>query len=145
MGAPVLMTFSLDNVEVSWLAMAAGFVASMAIGFALFARPVLGDSWMRLVKLDPNAVDKKAAMRAVGISALLSIVLNLGFAVLVDVTAAEGAGEGIMLGLVTWLLFIVPVVLTHVLYEGKPIMVGGIYALHHFLEFAALGALHTSL
>lgn len=139
------MTFSLDNVQVSWLAVAAGLVASMAIGFALFARPVLGETWMRLVKLDPASIDKRAATRAVAFSAVLAVVLNLGFAVLSDVVEADGAGEGLMLGLVVWLLFVVPVVVTHVLYEGKPLVVGGIYALHHFLEFAVLGAIHTSL
>ncbi len=49
------------EVWINWVAIALATIASMAVGFVWYAKPVFGKDWMKLVKLDEKKQQAGAA------------------------------------------------------------------------------------
>lgn len=135
----------LAPISVNWLAVAIAFVVSMAWGFLVYARPVLGNWWMDQVGLTPDAIKKEDAMRAVMISALVGLLMAVAYAIVFDWTGASGLVEGATVGFVLGLAFGVPIGMVHPVFEGRPVPVGLLYGAHHLVEFVVIGAIYGAL
>lgn len=61
------------EVQISWLAVVLATVSSMIVGAIWYAKPVFGEKWQKLVKLDDKKMQKGAA-KAMGITVLVSLV-----------------------------------------------------------------------
>lgn len=131
----------LAPLTINWLAVALAFVASMAIGGALYARPLMGGWWMKQVGLEPAGVKKEEAMRALAVSAVLGLILAIFYAVLFDWTLAESPIEGAIVGLIAGLAFGIPIGMVHSVFEGRPLGVGLLYGGHHLAELVVMGVI----
>lgn len=131
-------------ISINWAAVGLTVVASFLVGSILYARPVMGDRWMRGVGLTPERITKEGMVRGMVASIALSVILGLGFAAFRDWTGATGLVEGLRLGVYAWVAFAVPLTV-HQVYEGRPAGIAVLYATHHLLEFLAVGAIHGVL
>jgi len=61
------------EVDVNWLGVGAATLASMLVGWAWYAKPVFGDLWFKLVKMDEKKAEK-GAPRALLVALLMSAV-----------------------------------------------------------------------
>ena len=116
-------------VDVNYLAVLAGALSNMVIGFLWFG-PLFGKQWIGLMGFDPaKAEEMKTQAKAKGMgkyyagafvgALVMSYVLAhsiefAGFYMLVD-----GVKAGLSTGFWMWLGFIVPVTLSSVIWEGK--------------------------
>ena len=66
------------EVEINWLGVGVATLASMLVGWAWYAKPVFGDMWLKIVKLDEKKtkeVAPKAMIAALLMSAVTAYVL----------------------------------------------------------------------
>lgn len=130
---------ALDFGAFNWLAMVAAILVSMALGFLVYHRAVMGARWMAWVGLrgDPP---QDAAMRAVAVALVMATIAVFMTAMLVQwtgaATFAEGAFVGVVIGIVA-----ATVAVVHPTFEMRPAGVGMLYAAHHIVEFALVGAI----
>lgn len=61
------------EVDINWLGVLGAVVASMVVGFIWYARPVMGEAWMRMVKLDEKKA-REAMPKAMIVAVLTSFV-----------------------------------------------------------------------
>ena len=62
------------EVHVNYLAVVLAAASSMVVGSVWYAKPVLGNTWMKLVKVDAKKA-KAGAMQGVIIAAVLSLLM----------------------------------------------------------------------
>ncbi len=95
---------ALENVN--YLAVVLGMVASMVIGASWYAAAVFGNSWMKLVGLKQKDLENKDGMAAMmAIPTIFYGVASLLLALLFEMTASEGLGEGLFLGAIIGFAF----------------------------------------
>lgn len=61
------------DVEVNWLGIILATAASMVVGYIWYARPVLGSTWLKIVKLDEKRM-KEQMPRTMIVAVLTSFV-----------------------------------------------------------------------
>jgi hypothetical protein len=61
------------EVEINWLGVGAATLASMLVGWVWYAKPVFGNAWLKMVKLDDKKT-KEAAPMALVVALLMSAV-----------------------------------------------------------------------
>lgn len=127
--------------QLPWLAIAAAFVASMAVGMIWYARPVFGNLWMRHVNLDPANVKKEDATRGILLALLMALAMSIGFAIYYRWSGAEGLFEGLLVAFVAWVAFALPLSVVHPTFEGRSLWVPILYLGHHLLEFLLYGVI----
>lgn len=131
----------LAPVTFAWIAIIAAIVWKMVYGMVVYARPILGDWWMKEVGLGPDSVKKEDATRGILWAVVLSIVGTLLFAVLWSWTGASGASEGAMLGALVGLGFAGSSAMVHAVFEGRSMALSALYLVYHIVEFAVIGVL----
>lgn len=130
---------ALPALSLNWLAILLSVVVSMALGFVFYSRATFGTKWMAWVGIhgDPP---KDAAMRAVGVALAMAIVAVVACAMVLSWTGAKGFAEGALVGVVLGALA-GAVAVVHPTFEMRPAGVGMLYAAHHVVEFAIVGAI----
>lgn len=133
----------LRALDLNWLAILLGVVASMAVGFALYHRSVMGTRWMRWVGIvgDPP---KDAAMRAIAVALAMAVVTTLALAMAIGWSGADGWAEGALVGVVLGAAA-GAVSVVHNAFEMRPSGLGMLYAANHLIEFALVGAILGAL
>lgn len=61
------------EVQINWIAVLLAMVTSMLVGAVWYAKPVFGEKWQKLVKLDDKKMQKGAA-RAMSITIVVSLI-----------------------------------------------------------------------
>jgi hypothetical protein len=61
------------NVEVNLLAVLLAAVASMVVGFVWYAKPVFGNAWIKLAKVNEKKISEGSA-RAIGLAFVAALV-----------------------------------------------------------------------
>ncbi len=115
-------------VEVNYLAVLAGAVCNMVLGFLWYV-PLFGKQWMRLSGFTPERIAEAKANngKGMGKSYALAFIGALVMAfvlshMLVFATAylnTEGVSAGLSTGFWAWLGFVAPITLGSVLWEQK--------------------------
>lgn len=129
----------LAAVTWSWIAIVVAIVWKMAYGGIFYARPVMGNFWMKQVGLDPDAIRKEAAMMGLVWAAVWSALGAALFNVLWAWTGAAGATEGLMVGSVAGLALASTAAMVHPVFEGRPNAVMWLYGVYHLVEWAGVG------
>lgn len=61
------------EVQINWIAVFLAMVSSMVVGSIWYAKPILGEKWQKLVKLDDKKM-QKGAVKAMGITVVVSLI-----------------------------------------------------------------------
>jgi hypothetical protein len=108
---------------INWLAVALATISSMLVGAVFYARKVFGDRWMRLARVDPEAMGKNPALPLI----ITFVVSFITAAVLAGATAiAQEFYEGnfllnaVITALILWCGFTAARLITHDLFERRP-------------------------
>ncbi len=113
----------MNNVDVNYLAVFLAAVSSMVVGSIWYAKPVMGKTWQKLVKLD-DAKMQTGAAKAISLTFVVSLVTAY---VLAHVTFLSNAffGNSFMQDAITtafwlWLGLTAARMITHDLFEQRP-------------------------
>jgi hypothetical protein len=119
----------LPAVDINYFAVLVAAIVANVIG-AIWYGPLFGKLWMKLMGFTKKDIDK-AKKKGMGKSYLLmfvgSLVMAYVLAYFVGILSASTAMGGFQVGFWLWLGLIVPVLLSSVLWEGKP---GKLYILN---------------
>lgn len=134
-------------VPINYLAVVVSAILAMAAGY-LWYGPLFGKRWAQLTGLPKNAMansGSKEVRMSYAIMALAALLMSfiLAHAVIFASTYMQVTGivSGMLVGLMTWLGFVVPVSIGTVLWERKPWMLWTINAGYHLVILVVAGAL----
>lgn len=128
-------------VEVSYPAVLLGVVASLALGWAWYARPLFGRAWMAA------GGKTEADVKAVPIGRTVALTLLCSFLqawVLAQVLARLGSGTaplGALVGVCVWLGFSGTSLATEYLYAARPLKLFVINVGFRLVDLAIVGAI----
>jgi cation transport ATPase len=130
------------EVQVNALGVLLAAVASMAVGSVWYAKPVLGDTWMKLAKVKMNN-DKNKMWMLLGLTFLLALLTAY---ILAHVTylSSKFFGDSYLQSALTtafwaWLGFTAARIYTHDLFEGRPQKLTLITVSHELFTFLVMG------
>ncbi len=118
-------------------------VVQMAIGFAWYSPMFFGKEWMKLMGYSEKSMEeaKKKMGQIYGVAFVGALVMAYVLAQLIDMTGAATVQEGMQLAFWAWFGFIAPVMLTDVLFGGKPMKLYFINVTYQLAGMLAMGAL----
>src|SRR5262245_4117906 len=93
----------MPSVDVNWLLVLYGVIASMIVGSIWYTPAVFGNMWMK--ELGKKKEDMKGAPTAYLIMALASAVLTYVMIHVASYTGADTISDGLATGFWTWLGF----------------------------------------
>lgn len=128
------------EVHVNWLAVVLATLSTMVVGSAWYARPVFGNLWIKLVRLDPKNMAN--AKKAIGLTVLASFVTAYVLAH-VAYLAHSFFGNSFLVdtletALWVWLGFTAARVLTHDLFENRPLTLTLLTVGHELVTFLVM-------
>jgi hypothetical protein len=113
--------------DVNIVAVIVATIASMAVGFAWYMPQVFGNTWMKLANIKPD----KSNMQKTMIQALvLDFISTYVIAMVLYMLAPATLQEGLLLGFILWVGFIVYVEYGRVIWEKKSVHLFAINAGH---------------
>lgn len=131
------------EVEVNILAVLLAAVASMIVGSIWYARPVLGATWMKLVKLDEKKA-KDGALKAMSLAFAMSLLLAYVLAHVTFLSNEYFGGSFFMSAITTafwlWLGIALTRTVTHDAFENRPLKLTAINSANQLLTMLAMGA-----
>lgn len=101
----------------------AGGLSAVIVGFIWYAPAVFGNTWMKLAGIDPSLMEdsKKKMPKMALVGLVAALVLSWVLAHFAVVWGAVSIGSALELGFWVWLGFMVPILISPVLWEQKPI------------------------
>lgn len=128
----------IEFPAVNWLAVLAGTVVNMVIGF-LWYGPLFGQTWMNWIGKSADEIEADSSMYIFSTaSALISAF------VLALIVAAFGASTitgGAVLGALVWLGIGATATLVYSVFEGPPLNVWALHVGYQLVVFVIMGAL----
>lgn len=128
------------NVEVNFLAVVLAMLSSMVVGFIWYARPVFGNTWMKLAKVRG---DGSSVFKPIAITALASLVTAY---VLAHVTYLSNQffqnsflNDALMTAFWMWLGFTAARFVTHDAFESRPYKLTLLNIGNELVTFMAMG------
>ncbi len=130
------------DVQVNWLAVILAMLSSMVIGSIWYARPVFGNWWIKLAKIDIKS-DGPSVFKPIAITVVVSTITAY---VLAHVTflsnqffghsyLVDALGTAFWL----WLGFTAARFVTHDAFEGRPAMLTLLNVLHELVTLMVMG------
>lgn len=108
----------LDTLsDLDWLAVVIATVAYYAIGAVWYAPPVFGKAWMKAMGIDQSDANPTVVTMVAPLIFYFLTVVVLGM--IAKVTETMGAGDGVILGLITWIGFALPLTVVLAIYDPK--------------------------
>ena len=117
----------MREVPINFLAVILAGVVNMAIGFMWYSEALFGKQWMKLSGLTKEKMEKgkkdlpKIMLTSFVATLVMAYCLRYSVVYGGEYHGTTGVQLGVMTGFFTWLGFIMPVQLTHVLYEKQPL------------------------
>lgn len=132
------------EVEVSYLAVFLAAVSSMVVGSIWYARPVFGNMWIKLAKIDEKKMRSKGAWTAMAWVFLLSLLTAY---VLAHVTYLSNQfysdssfmSSALQTAFWVWLGFVLTRMLTHNMFEQKPAKLNLLGVGNEFVTIMVMG------
>jgi len=129
------------NVEVNLVAVVGAFVASMVVGSVWYAKPVFGNTWAKLVKLDDEKM-KSGAGKAFGVMIPLALVEAYVLAHVAYI-ANQFFGNSflqdtLLAGLWMWFGFQLTAMMVHDVFEQRPTKLSLINAANQLVTVMAM-------
>lgn len=110
------------DVQVNWIAVVLATLGSMVVGAIWYAKPVFGEKWQKLVKLDDKKMQKGAA-KAMGTTVVVSFITAFVLAHLTYMSSSFFGTSFMSAALTTafwvWLGFTASRMITHDAFEQR--------------------------
>lgn len=130
------------DVDVNVWAVLAAMASSMAVGSIWYAKPVFGNVWMRLAKINLDK-DQGSVFRPIAITAVVSLVTAYVLAHVAFLSNQYFQNSFLQDSLSTafwvWLGFTAARFITHDAFEGRPAKLTLINVSHEFVTFMVMG------
>ena len=127
----------MQNVDINYWAVLISAVISMIIGWLWYSPFIFGNLWMKLSGITEKSHDKMKKDGKIGKLFLWSFIFTLismyVLAYFVKYVSAVSFVDGMQLGFLAWLGFMVPLVLNDSLWGGKSLKLFLINAGHHLI------------
>ena len=108
----------MPDVTIDWVGVIIATVAAMVLG-ALWYGPLFGQRWFALVGKTREELKANAGI-GYGLALVGSFVLAIVMTYVTQWGAAEGFGEGIIVGIVMWAGFVLSTQVVGAVFEGRP-------------------------
>ncbi len=134
----------IPTVEISYLAVLVGSIIALVVGGLWYSPALFGRVWMKLSGMTReriNEAKKKGMAATYFINFIAVFVTGLVMALLAAYIGLTSAVDGLYLGLLTWIGFIVTIMLGTVLWEGKPIKLYLINIFYYLIVLVVMGIL----
>jgi len=131
----------LPQVSINYLAVLVSAVASMIIGGLWYSPLLFGKLWIKLSNVTPKQIEeakKKGMTKAYILMFISSLVMAYIIAHFVDYVQAVDMITALQLTFWIWLGFIVTVLLSSVLWEGKPVKLFLINISHYLVSIGVM-------
>jgi len=128
-------------VEMNYLAVLVGAVVSVAIGALWFSPLVAGRAWLAAIGKTKEQVAEDFSPLNVVWAAVCGFLISYGLARLIVFTGWNTLLGGLQLGILTALTLVAAAIAVNHVFEKRPVGLTVNYALHHLVEFAAIGML----
>lgn len=129
------------DVQVNFLAVFLAMISSMVVGSIWYARPVFGNMWIKLAKVDMKK--NSSAVMPIITTAIVSLITAY---VLAHVTFLSHhffnnsfLQDALSTAFWTWLGFTAARMITHDVFEGRPAKLTCLNISHEFVTFMVMG------
>ena len=129
--------------SISLIGVIGATIASIVIGFIWYG-PLFGKLWITMMGWTPEEIDsqKQSGMaKSYTLMTLGSLVSAYILGNFVQLAGAVTAWDGITVGFFAWLGFAVPLLLSSVIWEGKPWKLYGLNTGYQLAAWCAMGAI----
>lgn len=132
------------DVEINWLAVTLATFSAMVVGSIWYAPPVFGKLWMKLAKVDQKKAEK-SGWRPIIISVAVSFITAYVLAHVAYIAHLFYDGSFFMDAVKSafwlWLGFTAARIITHDVFEGRPVRLTVMNIAHEFVTIIAMGAI----
>ena len=108
----------MPDVTIDWVGVIVATLAAMVLG-ALWYGPLFGKQWFALIGKTREELQGNAGI-GYGIAIVGSFILSIVMTYVTQWGAAEGFGEGAIVGIVMWAGFVISTQVTGMVFEGRP-------------------------
>lgn len=100
------MTWATALENINYLGVALGVLLSLVIGWAWYSPQAFGKQWAKLVGFKKKDMDDRRGMTVMmTMSVVFYFLVSLVLAALIEMTGAQGAGEGLLMGAIAGFVF----------------------------------------
>lgn len=128
----MLATLNLSSINLLSVLVAA--IVHMAVGLIWYQPKVFGDAWAGLAK-----ADLKPSSRWMPVGAIGHLLMALVLAIIVNLAGAATVVDGLFIGILAWIGFIVPLEIGELIWEKIPFNLFLIRVGNHLIGFGLAG------
>ena len=129
------------DVQVNFLAIFLAMISSMVVGSVWYARPVFGNMWIKLAKVDMKK--NSSAVIPIVVTAIVSLITAYVLAHVAFLSHHFFNNSFLQDALSTafwvWLGFTAASMITHDAFEGRPAKLTDLNVCHEFVTFMVMG------
>lgn len=132
------------DVEVNAFGVILAMLSSMVVGMVWYARPVFGNAWIKLAKIDMKKASGNVA-KPIIISAVVALITAYALAYVTYITNQYSGGSFFQDAIITafwvWLGFVAARIITHDVFEGRPNKLTAITLGNEFVTLMLMGVM----
>ncbi|HZM63837.1 MAG TPA: DUF1761 domain-containing protein [Candidatus Saccharimonadales bacterium] len=129
------------EVNVNWLAVLLAGLSSIIVGSIFYAKPVFGNTWAKLAKVDAKKMSN--AGRSMAIAAVMSLVMAFVIAHVAAISRPFYEVSALSAALTTafwlWLGVSLTTVFIHDIFEHRPVLLTYLTVAYQFFAMMAMG------
>lgn len=129
------------QVDVNWLAVLLAGLSSMAVGATFYAKPVFGNTWMKLAKLDEKKLGNPG--KSLALAVIMSLVMAFVIAHVAAISRPFYEVSALSAALTTafwlWIGISLTTVVIHDSFEHRPMKLTFITVAYQFFAMMAMG------
>jgi hypothetical protein len=115
------MVEAIDFAALNWVGIGALTVGLMALGFAWYASPVLGNRWAAALGTTVSEIQSRGSQpRAYAMTVVAAIIQMIGLAIIIQLTGASQVVDGLVIGALAGFALVGAVMATQYSFEGRP-------------------------
>ncbi len=134
------------EATINYLAVLVSAIAAMVIGGLWYSPILFGKLWMKLSNITKKQIEeakKKGMSKSYIVMFIATLVMSYILAHFVDYVEATTVIEAIQLAFWVWLGFIVTVLISSVLWEGKPTKLFLLNIFHYLVTLGVMSIILT--
>jgi hypothetical protein len=128
------MLTTLDLSSINILAVIVAAFVHMVVGLLWFMPKVFGDAWAGLAK-----ADLKPSSRWMPVGIIGHLLMALVLAIIINLAGATTVVDGLFIGILVWLGFIIPLEIGELIWEKIPFNLFLIRVGNHLIGFGLAG------
>ena len=127
--------------DVNYIAVVVAAVAGMVIGAVYFMPAVAGNAWMKAIGKTPEDFTGGNQPVLYALAAVFTLLMATLLAAVIGWADAGTLTDGVLVGLLLWLGFAVPVVGLTFMFELRPLANHVITGANYLITFVVMGAI----